>query len=79
MPNFAHITGQYLPKPFISGAIENKLEKGALQFCAHSNLWLLSFNDPKYRLLQPCLNIEVPLSLIIFEPLAPACLGVTGC
>ena len=26
---FARITAQYRPKPFISGAIENKLEKSA--------------------------------------------------
>ena len=37
------------PKPFISGAIENKVKKGGFQFCARSNLRLLSFNNPEYR------------------------------
>ena len=74
--NFARITARYRPKPFISGAIENKVKKGALRFCACSNLRLLSFNDPEYRPLQACLNVET-LSSFIFEPLAPARLGVT--
>ena len=77
MPIFARITARYCPKPFISGAIENKVKKGALRFCARSNLRLLSFNDPENRPLQACLNVETPSSLIL-EPLAPACLGVTG-
>ncbi|MCG8624165.1 MAG: hypothetical protein MJE68_19500 [Proteobacteria bacterium] len=47
MPNFARITARYRPKSFISSAIENKVKKGALGFCAHSNLRLLSFNDPE--------------------------------
>ena len=51
MPNFARITARYRPKPFISGAIENKVKKGALRFCVRLNLRLLSFNDPEYRLL----------------------------
>ena len=76
-PNFARITARYCPKPFTSGAIENKVKKGALRFCARSNLRLLSFNDPEYRPLQACLNVEMPSSLI-FEPLAPARWGVTG-
>ena len=63
-------------KPFISGAIENKVKKVALGFCVHSNLQLLSFNDPEYHLLQACINVETPSSLI-HEPLAPARLGVT--
>ena len=64
-------------KRFTFGAIENKVKKGALRFCACLNLRLLSFNDPEYRPLQACLNVEMPSSLI-FEPLAPACWGVTG-
>ena len=75
-PNFACITTWYRPKPFISGAIKNKVKKGALQFCACSNLRLLSFNDPEYRPLLACFNIETPS---IFEPLVPMRLGVTGC
>jgi hypothetical protein len=75
-PNFARITARYRPKPFVSGAIENKVKTGALRFCARSNLRLLSFNDPEYRPLQACFNVETP-SLLIFEPLAPARLGVT--
>ena len=46
MPNFARITARYRPKPFISGAIENKVKKGALRFSMRSNLRLLSFNYP---------------------------------
>jgi hypothetical protein len=76
-PNFARITARYRPKPFISGAIENKVKTGALRFCARSNLRLLSFNDPEYQQLQACFNVEMP-SLLIFEPLVPARLGVTG-
>jgi hypothetical protein len=76
-PNFVRITARYRPKPFISGAIENKVKTGALRFCARSNLRLLSFNDPEYHQLQACFNVETP-SLLIFEPLAPARLGVTG-
>ena len=76
-PNFMCITAWYRPKPFISGAIENTVKKGGFQFCACSNLRLLSFNDPEYRLLQACFNIETPL-LSIFEPLAPTRLGVIG-
>ena len=30
MPIFARITARYRPKPFISGAIENKVKEGAL-------------------------------------------------
>ena len=77
MPIFARVTARYRPKPFISGAIENKVKKGALRFCARSNLRLLSFNNPEYRPLQACLNVETPSSLIL-ELLAPARLGVTG-
>ena len=76
MPIFARITARYRPKPFISGAIENKIKKGALRFCARSNLWLLSFKNPEYRPLQACFNVETPSSLIL-ESLAPARLGVT--
>ena len=76
-PNFTRITARYRPKPFTSGAIENKVKRGALRLCARSNLRLLSFNDPEYRPLQACLNVET-LSSLIFEPLAPARLGVTG-
>ena len=76
MPIFTRITAQYRPKPFISGAIENKIKKGALRFCARSNLWLLSFKNPEYRPLQACFNVETPSSLIL-ESLAPARLGVT--
>ena len=76
-PNFARITAQYRPKLFTSGAIENKVKRGALRLCARSNLRLLSFNDPEYRPLQACLNVET-LSSLILEPLAPARLGVTG-
>ena len=76
-PNFARITARYRPKPFTSGVIKNKVKKGELRFCVHSNLRLLSFNNPEYRLLQACLNVEMPPSLI-FEPLAPTRLGVTG-
>jgi hypothetical protein len=50
--NFAYITARYRPKPFISGAIENKVKKGVLRFCAHSNLQLLSFNDLEYHPLK---------------------------
>ena len=50
---------RYRPKPFTSSAIENKVKKGALRFCAHSNLWLLSFNNPEYRPLRAYLNIEM--------------------
>jgi hypothetical protein len=57
-PNFARITARYRPKPFISGAIENKVKTGALRFCARSNLRLLSFNDPEYQQLQACFNVE---------------------
>ena len=46
-----------------------KVKKGALRFCAHLSLWLLSFNVPEYRPLQTCFNVEMPSSLI-FEPLA---------
>ena len=68
-PNFARtcITARYRPKPFTSGVIKNKVKKGALRFCACSNLRLLSFNDPEYRPLQACINVETPSSLI-FEP-----------
>ena len=52
MPNFACITARYHHKPFISGAIKNKIKKGALRFCARLTLWLLSFNDTEYRPLQ---------------------------
>ena len=76
-PNFMRITARYRPKPFTSGAIENKVKRGALRLCARSNLRLLSFNDPEYRSLQACLNVET-LSSLIFEPLAPARWGVTG-
>ena len=77
MRNFTYyITVWYRPKPFISGAIENKVKKRALRFCARSNLWLLSFSDPEYRSLQACFNIEMP-SWLIFEPLAPRHLDVT--
>ena len=76
-PNFARITARYRSKPFISGAIENKVKKGALWFCVRSNLRLLGFDDPEYHPLQACLNVETPPSLI-FEPLAPVRLGVTG-
>ena len=81
VPKFTHITARidniiyaarYHPKP---SAIENKVKKGALWFCAHLNLWLLSFNNPEYRLLQACFNVKMPSSLI-FEPLAPTHLGV---
>jgi hypothetical protein len=75
-PNLARITARYRPKLFVSGAIENKVKTGALRFCARSNLRLLSFNDPEYRPLQACFNVETP-PLLIFEPLAPARLGVT--
>ena len=77
MPNFVRITAQYCPKPFTSGAIENKVKKGALPYRARSNLRLLSFNDPEYCPLQACMNVKTPSSLI-FELLAPAHLGVTG-
>ena len=46
---------------------------GALRFCAHSNFWLLSFNNPEYR----CFSDETPLSSIS-EPFAPTRLGVTN-
>jgi hypothetical protein len=75
-PNFARITARYRPKPFVSGAIENKVTTGALRFCARSNLRLLSFYDPEYRPLQACFNVETP-SLLNFETLALARLGVT--
>ena len=65
-PNFVCITARYFPKPFISGAIENKVKKGGFQFCVRWNLWLLNFNDPECCLLQDCFNIETPSSLIIF-------------
>ena len=77
MPNFPRITAWYCPKPFISSAIENKVKKGALWFCVRSNLRLLSFNDPEYRLLQAWFNVEMP-SWLILEPLSPTRLGVTG-
>ena len=65
------------PQPFYFRCDKKKnIKKGALWFCMYSNLRLLSFNNPEYRLLQACFNVETPL--LIFEPLAPACLGVTG-
>jgi hypothetical protein len=76
-PNFARITARHRPKPFTSGTIENKVKTGALRFCAHSNLRLLSFNNPEYHQLQACFNVETS-SLLIFEPLAIVRLGVTG-
>ena len=76
--NFARITARYRPKPFISGAIENKRQKGALRSCARSNLRLLSFNVPEYRALQAYFNVETP-ALLNFEPFVPARFGVTGC
>ena len=76
MPNFAHITAQYRPKPFIYSTIENKVKKGALRFCVHSNIWLLNFNNVKYHPLQAYINVKTPSSLI-FEPLVPARLGMT--
>ena len=56
--NFMHITAQYCPKLFISNVIKTKVETGALRFCTHSNLQLLSFNDPEHCPLQACFNIE---------------------
>ena len=41
VPHFTHITMWYHPKLFISGTIENEVKKGALRFCALSNLWVL--------------------------------------
>ena len=78
-PNFLRITAQYHPKPFISDVIKNQVKKETLRFCVRPKLQLLhvSFNDPEYHPLQACFNVETP-SLVIFELLAPACLGVTG-
>ena len=52
-------------------------KKGALPSCARSNLRLLNFNIQECQPLQAYLNVETPLSLI-FAPLVPARLGVTG-
>ena len=57
-----------------TGAIKNKVKKVVLWFYACSNLWLPSFNDlesPATGLFQ-----YETLSSIIYEPLAPACLGM---
>ncbi len=51
------------PKLFVSGGIK-KVEKGVLRSCAHSNLGLLSFNVPEYRLLQACFNVVIPAHLV---------------
>ena len=60
---YTHIITQYCPEPFISGVIENKIKK-ALQFCACSNLRLLNFNNPEYRPLQACFDVEMPSCMI---------------
>ena len=74
-PNFARITARYRPKPSISGVIENEVKKGALRFSARSNLRLLSFNNPEYRPLQACFNVETPSSFNFWT----ACTRAFGC
>ena len=61
--NFVCIIARYRPKLFIFGAIENEVKKGALRFCARSNVQLLSFNVPEYHPLQACFTVEIPLLL----------------
>ena len=44
---------------------------------ARSNLWLLSFNNPEYSLLQACFNVETPLSLNPPPPSGPSATAAT--
>ena len=75
--NFARITARYRPKPFISGAIEYKRQKGALRSCARSNLRLLSFNVPEYRTLPAYFNVETP-ALLNLELFVTVRFGMPG-
>ena len=81
-PKYVVYTPHVLPHGTASNCLfpvwSEKIKKEMLSFCVHSNLRLISFNNPEYHPLQVCSKIEMPSSLI-FEPVAPVCLVVTRC